>query len=1112
VLFLFPRRFSSIAKSTRPIARACGPVIETLENRRLLSGGLTPDRAQLYFNDTIASGSSPGVKVLLTNTTASSLSLAGNGLSLTGADAARFSITGTSSSLPDTLAPGQSLTVTLAFTANTVGAISTANLHVVTSDSSALDVSLRGLGTAGQGGANEPSLQRIMDLYQIPISVGDSNPSDVYLDNPPAQPNDEVVMQELLRAASGNVTLTPIADFGVGSASVPQVRFGFYTPGNQYDRTELLTLMGSGNTTQTVNPSVSGLTSFDPGSSAFGVYGQFPSMYPTVVSTPGGTQAFSEDALNSAYDPASPRKVRFYTYKTPDGTVVPNTYVMALEDYSAGYDTQDFVAIISNVKPAVSGPEIGFENLDGAPSSTRLVFNRIQVQPPAPENANGLPNYQPPNNIVHDVAKLRIRNSGTSSLVINSLVLSDTNSWQIISPPSTPVTIASGGSLDLSVRFIAQSGGQINGTLTINSNDADEPASTIQLAGWWQNVSEGNVEPSLQTILNTFGYGTKVTYAGQSLNNGGKVMRVGDEVLSPYWNVFDPTLSVGVRQIDAFHTQGNIAQLKWFLQGASGTKLFTSDGDEGQSFLPHINNSTVGVVGASYAAGTFAPSGPFGFMIDQESSVDNDNVQEQSGGGYGHHVRFFVAKDSAGRIIPNTYIMTMDYSGINYDYQDNVYVITNMKPVSPPGQPTALTALGSTGGVQLDWADNTEANLGGYNVYRSESDSGPWTKINAAVLTSSSFDDTGAPSGATSYYQITAVDLSGGESSAAAVSAARPDGPPSPPPPPPPPPPPSATFANGNWNDIVYDSQGVLHFAWYDTAAKTVKYATQNTAGVWSSAQTIDTSGDDVGGWLSIAIDSHNNPAVAYFDGSAGDLRYASLSGGSWDVQPVDWKNSVGLFPSLKFDTSDHPIIAYYKKTTGDLRVAQNSGAGWSIQDIGNTTDNVGRSASLARQSNGLWAVAYENSTSGLLQYAYQSSASHWINNVVDTSTAGMSYISLAYDTSGRASISYQETGRGDLKFALLKKGRWTTDTIASKGAVGMYSKLVFAADGYANIFYYSKQLNTLMEARGYLGNWDLSLLKNDGGRFISADLAPGGHITYSWLDSASETLQFDVL
>src|SRR5207248_1102884 len=173
-------------------------------------------------------------------------------------------------------------------------------------------------------------------------------------------------------------------------------------------------------------------------------------------------------------------------------------------------------------------------------------------------------------------------------------------------------------------------------------------------------------------IFDAFGFTTQAVYAGQNLNTGGKLSRDGDEVISPYWNRADTTLPVSVRQIDAFHTQGNTSTAFWFLKGASSaTSLFTADGDEGQSFLPHVNVATVGVVGANYAMNSFTPSNTFGFKIDGEWSDDTKNVQEQSGGGYGHHVRFYVVKDRDGKIVANTYLMAMDYSGINYDYQDN---------------------------------------------------------------------------------------------------------------------------------------------------------------------------------------------------------------------------------------------------------------------------------------------------------------------------------------------------------------------------------------------------------------------------------------------------------
>ena len=92
-----------------------------------------------------------------------------------------------------------------------------------------------------------------------------------------------------------------------------------------------------------------------------------------------------------------------------------------------------------------------------------------------------------------------------------------------------------------------------------------------------------------------------------------------------------------------------------------------------------------------------------------------------------------------------------------------------------PAVPRRATATGGDAGVALDWQDNTEPDLAGYNVYRSRSAEGTFVKLNTAgPVTASEFMDATAASGATSYYRITAVDVYGNESSPVSVSGARP--------------------------------------------------------------------------------------------------------------------------------------------------------------------------------------------------------------------------------------------------------------------------------------------------------------------------------------------------
>jgi hypothetical protein len=91
-------------------------------------------------------------------------------------------------------------------------------------------------------------------------------------------------------------------------------------------------------------------------------------------------------------------------------------------------------------------------------------------------------------------------------------------------------------------------------------------------------------------------------------------------------------------------------------------------------------------------------------------------------------------------------------------------------PVLPPA-PTGVTATGSASGASLAWTASNIANFAGYNVYRSSSASGPFARLNAALLSSPSYDDTSAPD-AVDYYRVTVVNTDNLESNPSATASA----------------------------------------------------------------------------------------------------------------------------------------------------------------------------------------------------------------------------------------------------------------------------------------------------------------------------------------------------
>ena len=147
--------------------------------------------------------------------------------------------------------------------------------------------------------------------------------------------------------------------------------------------------------------------------------------------------------------------------------------------------------------------------------------------------------------------------------------------------------------------------------------------------------------------------------------------------------------------------------------------------------------------------------------VDGEFSDDSLNIQQPGDLG-GHHMRFFPVRDASGAYVPNTFLMSMDFSSINFDYNDHVFLVTNVRPVDRTDGITGLTGTSASNGIALDWGDVDENR--GYYVYRSDKASGTYTRITADLLTSSEFTDTTAKKGKTYYYRITAMNSSGKES------------------------------------------------------------------------------------------------------------------------------------------------------------------------------------------------------------------------------------------------------------------------------------------------------------------------------------------------------------
>ncbi|AFZ68255.1 hypothetical protein [Deinococcus peraridilitoris] len=376
--------------------------------------------------------------------------------------------------------------------------------------------------------------------------------------------------------------------------------------------------------------------------------------------------------------------------------------------------------------PGAAG-NIVIENADLLPYGDRLVFSQI-----------GRPTYSLNDGSgtvlklgVHDRITVRVKNSGTAVMDITGLNIS--GPWQLENAPALPVRLSGGESRELQLRFTASgpttgancvsytskepTGAEasyqkctFSGTLSVAAGGANK---TVQLAGFWQPFPEGDHEPTLQQIVDLFGYKTilgTTTSRFRPYGEGDPAKPYGEEVISAYWQRADATKPVSVQTLAMFHGRNSNGTLQaqklyWFNEGdavageqqpdASGNpkpqvarQIMEQTAEGAQMFRPRQRSLDGKYTLAGLADVTFQPAGAFGLRVQDEYSVAALNTQSNRPGATlcnkfatgSLQVRFWPLRDRDNKVVPDTYLVGMDAYCDNYDYNDNVYLITNIKP------------------------------------------------------------------------------------------------------------------------------------------------------------------------------------------------------------------------------------------------------------------------------------------------------------------------------------------------------------------------------------------------------------------------------------------------
>jgi hypothetical protein len=284
----------------------------------------------------------------------------------------------------------------------------------------------------------------------------------------------------------------------------------------------------------------------------------------------------------------------------------------------------------------------------------------------------------------------------------------------------------------------------------------------------------------------------------------------------------------------------------------------------------------------------------------------------------------------------------------------------------------------------------------------------------------------------------------------------------------------------GQWSAIAVSPSGDAHLAWYDADDGSLRYGRLEGADLDATIEieVVDGHGvEDRGRHATLGVESDGTVHVAYRDEAARSLRYARRQPtGDWSVEEVpactrepecgDESEDYGEYADLVL-IAGAPRVAFYDRSRGDLKLAQRDVAGqWSVATLDGhdverdiDTGDVGRFASAAVDAKQRLGIAYYDATRGMLRYIFASGATP-IPVVVDdgvyvnpeTGAARQHLVGqhaeLVFDPRDGAVILYLDAGRLVVKRARLVGEQVVDRTVMTELRPGAYISATMDSTG----------------------------------------------------------------
>ena len=344
-----------------------------------------------------------------------------------------------------------------------------------------------------------------------------------------------------------------------------------------------------------------------------------------------------------------------------------------------------------------------------------------------------------------------------------------------VSGPTLPITLRGGQSITVNLTFAPQSAGTSGGDLFVTGPNVNVPLSGIGATA--TAVGQLTVTPASLNFgsVNVGSTGSQALTIGAT---GASVIVSADATSGSQFILTGASLpfTIPAGQSSSF----NVAFKPTNSGTVSGALSFTSNASNG----PNLKVPLTGTGTTITATGqlTIAPASlNFG-----DVNVGSIGTQAITLGASGASVTVSSDASSSSQFVLNGATLPFTIppgqsSSLNVAFTPTASGTASgsLSFTSNASNSTTVESLTGTGtipqhSVSLSW--NASTNVAGYNIYRSNSPSGTYARINSALDANSAYTDSGVAAGQTYYYEATAVNSAGEESvrSTPAVAATIP--------------------------------------------------------------------------------------------------------------------------------------------------------------------------------------------------------------------------------------------------------------------------------------------------------------------------------------------------